>query len=123
MVSRRDVFFASGAARVYSNEAVRHGLRQEAPARERISRACGVLFYPVQEVVSVLLGKYEVRVKPDGANGSDPRQISALLEIKCPYSKNMRNQIGSRMKLHARQCLLELVAFPTAEFLIFAVLN
>ena len=123
MAARRRVVFASGNARVHSKEAIRHGVRQEAPARERISHACGVHFYPVEYVTRVNLGEYQVRVKPDGADNTDPRNVEALLEIKCPHSKNMRNEIGSRMRLHARQCLLELVAFPQAAFLIFAVLN
>ena len=35
----------------------------------------------------------------------------------------MRNLIGTRMQLHARQCLLELVAFPEAACLVFAVFD
>ena len=61
---QRQVVFASGAAGVHSNEAVRHGIRQEGPARERVSCACGVYFYPVEDVTRVRLGNYEVRVKP-----------------------------------------------------------
>ena len=117
------VSFASGSAPVRSRDAVRHGVRQEARARHKISRACGILFHPVREVASVHLGDVEVRVKPDGATDIVPQRSNAILEIKCPFSKNMRNQIGSRMSLHARQCLLELIAFPEAAFLIFAVLN
>ena len=117
------VSFASGSTAVRSRHAVRHGLRHEAPARRKISRACGVVFYPVEEVSSVRLGDVEIRVKPDGASDAVPHRSKAILEIKCPFSKNMRNQIGARMSLHARQCLLELLAFPEAAFLIFAVMN
>ena len=117
------VSFASGSAPVRSPDAVCHGVRQEASARRKISRACGILFHPVREVASVHLGDVEVRVKPDGATDIVPQRSAAILEIKCPFSKNMRHQIGSRMSLHARQCLLELIAFPEAAFLVFAVLN
>ena len=97
------VSFASGSAAVRSRDAVCHGVRQEAPARDKVSRACGVLFHPVEEVASVRLGDVEVRVKPDGASDPVPQRSKAILEIKCPFSKNMRNQIGARMLLHARQ--------------------
>ena len=122
-MSSQILSFASGSAPVRSRDAVRHGVRQEASARHRISRACGIWFHPVEEVASLHLGDVEVRVKPDGATDIVPQRSNAILEIKCPFSKNMRNQIGSRMSLHARQCLCELIAFPEAAFLIFAVLN
>ena len=122
MPSQR-VSFASGSAPVRSRDAVRHGVRQEASARRKISRACGIWFHPVEEVASLHLADVEIRVKPDGATDIVPQRSAAILEIKCPFSKNMRHQIGSRMSLHARQCLLELIAFPEAAFLIFAVLD
>jgi len=34
----------------------------------------------------------------------------------------MRKQAGSRLELHAKQCLLELAAYPSAACLIFAAL-
>ena len=75
-------------------------------------------------MTSVLLDDgFEVRVKPDGTSHRVPQSSKVILEIKCPHSKNMRNQIGARMQLHARQCLLELLAFPEAACLLFAVLN
>lgn len=122
-MSSQIVSFASGSAPVRSRDAVRHGVLHEASARHKISRACGIWFHPVEEVASLHLGDVEVRVKPDGATDIVPQRSTAILEIKCPFSKNMRNQIGSRMSLHARQCLCELIAFPEAAFLIFAVLN
>ncbi len=90
---------------------------------ECVSRALGARFYPATSVASLHLGDFEIRVKPDGGNDIVPQQSKVILEIKCPYSKNMRNQIGTRMQLHARQCLLELLAYPEAACLVFAVLN
>ena len=72
---------------------------------------------------SVQLDDFEVRVVPDGASDVVPQKSKVILEIKCPHSKNMRNQAGTRMQLHARQCLLELLAYPEAACLLFAVLN
>ena len=74
----------------------------------------GVHFHAVREVTSVDLDDFEVRVKPDGTSHRIPQSGKAILEIKCLHSKNMRNQIGARMQLHARQCLLELLRFPEA---------
>ena len=124
MCPQRQVVFASGAAATHSQEAARHGTRHEDLARERVGLACGVHFHPVREVTSVRLDyDFEVRVKPDGTSHRVPQSSKVILEIKCPHSKNMRNQIGARMQLHARQCLLELLAFPEAACLLFAVLN
>ena len=124
MGPQRQVVFASGAAATHSQEAARHGTRHEDLARERVGLACGVHFHPVQEVTGVRLDDdFEVRVKPDGTSHRVPQSSKVILEIKRPHSKNMRNQIGARMQLHARQCLLELLAFPEAACLLFAVLN
>ena len=123
MGPQRQVVFASGAAATHSREAARHGMRHEDLARERVGLACGVHFHPVREVTGVRLDDFEVRVKPDGTSHRVPQSSKVILEIKCPHSKNMRNQIGAIMQLHARQCLLELLAFPEAACLLFAVLN
>jgi hypothetical protein len=45
-----------------------------------------------------------------------------IFEVKCPWSRGMRKQAGSRLELHAKQCLLELAAYPSAACLIFAAL-
>ena len=45
-----------------------------------------------------------------------------IFEVKCPWSRGMRKQVGSRLELHAKQCLLELAAYPSAACLIFAAL-
>ena len=45
-----------------------------------------------------------------------------IFEVKCPCPRGMRKQAGSRLELHAKQCLLELAAYPSAACLIFAAL-
>ena len=73
MASRRQVAFASGSAALHSREAVQHGIKQEGPAIECVSRALGVRFYPVAAVTSLHLGDFEIRVKPDGGNDIVPQ--------------------------------------------------
>ena len=117
------VVFASGAAPVRCADAVSHGIMHEDAARERVGLACGANFYPVRAVARVSLDGYEVRVKPDGASDKVAANSQVLLEIKCPHARHMRSQIETRMLLDARQCLLELFAFPNAKCLVYAVLN
>ena len=78
-------------------------MRHEDLARDRVGLACGVHVHPVQEVTSVRLDDFEVRVKPDDASHRVSQSSKVILEIKCQHSKNMRNQIGARMLLHARR--------------------
>lgn len=101
-------------------DAVKHGVRCEGHALKKLSEAIGVALHPPR-VANVRLGNVELRVKPDAADQADTRQATMLVEIKCPYTEAARGAIRRRVYLHGRQILLELLAFPKAASLIFAV--
>ena len=119
---RQALFYASGPITVFSADAARHGAQCEGHALKQLSGAFGVPLY-LARVANVWLGDAEVRVKPDAASVMDPREVNIIFEIKCPYSVAARKCIRDRIHLHARQCLLELLAFPLASCLVFAVFD
>ena len=124
LISNRRVSFASGPVAVFSEDAVRHGVKYEPHALKQLCDAFGVCLYTLESATSVWSTRdLEVRVKPDATNANCPFEASVLLEIKCPYTEAARNSIHYRMRLHARQCFFELLAFPRAACLIFAVFD
>ena len=124
LTSNRRVAFASGPIAVFCEDAVRHGAKYERHALKQLCEALGVCLYTLESATSVWPTRdLEVRVKPDATNASCPFEASVLFEIKCPYTEAARNSIHYRMRLHARQCFLELLAFPRAACLVFAVFD
>lgn len=118
--SRLNVVWASGGSDYgpVSERAVRHGIECEPLVIENLSRAFGVQLFPATETKDIFLTpEIILRARPDAVGGKDN---DVIVEIKCPWSKGRRGQIGQRMELHARQVCMELLAFPTAKCLIFA---
>ena len=102
--------------------ALAHGIKYEGDALDRLSSALGAHIFPAT-TESVRLAGRVVRARPDGCNRrANPLDSTVIFEVKCPWSKGMRNQVGSRLELHAKQCLLELAAYPSATCLVFAAL-
>ena len=112
--------YASGPATVFMEEAVRHGVRCEGRALQNLSESLGVVLHPAR-MANVRLGNVELRVKPDAADQAETDRATMLVEVKCPYTDAARGAIRQRVYLHGRQILLELLAFPRAANLIFAV--
>ena len=122
--SNRRVVFASGPTAVFCEDAVRHGVKYERYALTQLSAALGVSLYPQGSATSVRLARdFEVRVKPDATNLGCPLEPRVIFEVKCPYTEAARNSIRDRMRQHGRQCFLELLAFPRAACLVFAVFD
>lgn len=124
LTGNRRVAFASGPTAVFCEDAIRHGAKYERHALKQLCEALGVCLYTLESATSVWPTRdLEVRVKPDATNASCPFEASVLFEIKCPYTEAARNSIHYRMLLHGRQCFFELLSFPRAACLVFAVFD